>query len=185
MKIPTSWKDISISQYRALISIPDHVTEESKIIRTVSILCGINHKQVLKLTPKEILEINNSLEFIKNLPQGTFSERIIVNNQEFAIMPDLNALTMGELLDLEEYLANWNNSIHKIMAIFYRPIVKSDALSYTIEDYDTQRVLKAAEWFDKEVSIETAYAVSVFFSIGVAASLKFMKTYLGQQMTIN
>lgn len=177
MKIPKSWTDITISQYRQLISIPDEIEGQSRVIRTISALCSISPREVLKLTPSQLKEITDSLSFISELPSSQLTERFTVNGIEFGILPNLNAITVGELIDLEEYLANWNTSIHKLMAIIYRPIVQSDAFGYTVEEYDTQRSAKAAEWFDQQVSIETLYGATIFFSIGGSNSLVSMKSF--------
>ena len=178
MKVPKSWKDITINQYRRLISIPEDASNESRICQTISILTGISTRAVLNLTPKQLKEINDSIGFVSQLPSPKLEERIKINGIEFGILPNLNALTIGEILDLEEYLSNWSESIHKLMAVIYRPIVKEDAFGYVVEDYDTQRSQSAAAWFDEQCSIEDTYGASIFFSIGVSNSWKFTKNFL-------
>jgi len=162
--LPKSWSDVTIGQYRQILKIGT-LGDREKTIAVIRALTGYSKKSLMQLSAFEFKEIMQALAFTNTQPSGEVKDRFQIDGMTFALIPDLNHLTVGEIMDLEEWVANWNESLHKIVAVLYRPIVKEDALSYDIEPYDSHRALKAAELFDSRVSIEVAYAVSLFFSI--------------------
>lgn len=162
--IPKAWSDVTISQYRQILKLGSKTGNE-KTLGVIQALTGYSKKSLLNLSVGEFKEIVSALEFTNTPPSAEIKDRFEIDGIQFALVPDLNGLTVGEIIDLEEWVADWDNSIHKIVGVLYRPIVKEDALSYEIEPYDSHRAQKAAELFDTRISIEIAYAVSLFFSL--------------------
>lgn len=172
-QLPISWSDINISAYHRLLAID---TEDTQLRTTATIGALLNKtiKQVNKMTPKEYKEAVTSLEFVNKLPSQLVTSKFTLRGIEFGIIPNLNHITMNEFVDLETYTANWKENIHKIIAVLYRPIIKEDEISYEIEEYNSLRSSVTSEWFLHELSIEIAYAASIFFS--VIGSLSWIST---------
>lgn len=177
ISVPKSWKDVKIHQYRQILNVKD-LSDREKTLSIVSILSGVSKKTLLSMSASELSPIVSDLLFTNSSPSAEIITRFTVGEIAFGLIPDLNQLTVGEIMDLEEYVADWNNSIHKIVGVLYRPIIKEDKLSYEIEPYDSFRALKAAEIFDKDLSIEIGYATSLFFSIIGSVSWTSMKNSL-------
>jgi hypothetical protein len=57
------------------------------------------------------------------------------NTTEFGFMPNMDEMSLGEYIDLEKYISNWD-TMHKAMAILYRPIVAGKKEFYEIEKYE-------------------------------------------------
>ena len=75
-----------------------------------------------------------------------------------ASIPNLDEITFGEFIDLEKYQYNME-SLDKIMAILYRPIVRSMGDRYEIEPYNADGDSEVI----KKMSAGTAIAALLFF----------------------
>jgi hypothetical protein len=53
---------------------------------------------------------------------------------EFGFMPNMDEMSLGEYVDLEKYISDWG-TMHKAMAVLYRPIVAGKGEFYEIEPY--------------------------------------------------
>jgi len=53
----------------------------------------------------------------------------------YGFVPDLDKMTLGEYVDLDNTLGDWDN-MHKAMAVLYRPIDDTHKDKYIIKQYD-------------------------------------------------
>jgi hypothetical protein len=58
-----------------------------------------------------------------------------LNNVEYGFVPDLDEITLGEYIDLDTYMGEWEN-IQIAMNVLYRPIKQKLGQKYLIEEYD-------------------------------------------------
>jgi hypothetical protein len=56
---------------------------------------------------------------------------------EYGFVPDLDEITLGEYIDLDTYMGDWDN-IHTAMNVLYRPIKQKLGDKYLIEDYNIE-----------------------------------------------
>lgn len=174
-KLPTSWKDVSISSYRKLLAIPPDTEESKKNEMTLSALLCIPEMMISKIPAKDFPKIKEALEFINITPETVVNNIVEISGKKYGLVPDLNALTIGEVIDLEEATAHWNTEIHTMMAILFRPITHYENWDdYEIEPYNDNTVKRRAKLFDEQMSVSDAYSVSVFFSN--IASLSWLHT---------
>ena len=68
-------------------------------------------------------------------------------------------MSMGEFVDLDTYLGDWE-TMHRAMAVLYRPITKEHKDTYQIEPYETSD--KYAEVM-KYVGLGATYGAMLFF----------------------
>ena len=54
---------------------------------------------------------------------------------EYGFVPDLDEITLGEYIDLDTYMGEWEN-IQIAMNVLYRPIKQKLGEKYLIEEYD-------------------------------------------------
>jgi hypothetical protein len=54
---------------------------------------------------------------------------------EFGFMPNMDKMSLGEYVDLEKYISDWN-TMHRALAVMYRPIVAGKGEFYEIEKYE-------------------------------------------------
>ena len=57
---------------------------------------------------------------------------------DFGFIPDLENMTFGEYVDLDNFITDWQ-SMHKAMAVLYRPITFEKNDKYLIEEYVQRR----------------------------------------------
>jgi len=148
LNIPTSLQDIKLSQYQKYVKDVKHLTdkedmtdEESEFanLKLLECFCGITMKEAYKLPMTEfsfiIKHINDlfkkeskhRLHFDMTDPEG--------NTVKFGFIPKLEDISMGEFVDLEKYVGDWQQ-MHKAMAILYRPVIHKRKEFYLIEDYE-------------------------------------------------
>ncbi len=68
-------------------------------------------------------------------------------------MPQLDDLTFGEFVDIENNVGDWA-TMHKAMAVLYRPVKQRVGKKYEIEDY------RGDSWHDAMLNMPASIAVS-------------------------
>lgn len=171
-KKPTSWKDVSIAQFVRLRSIPETMSLREKGLQAVAILLGTRVESVRRMEAMEYLKVNRDLEFASLIPASEFEPSIEIDGTEYGFIPDISALSIAEMIDLETYSMNWDRDLAKLMAILYRPLkARNQDGTYTIEDYGDSRSDVRAKLFEDRMSAQDAYGASLFFSLIVATCL--------------
>ena len=81
--------------------------------------------------------------------------------EEFAIIPDLDEISLGEYVDLDKYI-NEYDTMHLAMGVMYRPIAKKLNELYNLEDYEPLK-------YDmKNMPMSAAnYALVFFYNLGI------------------
>ena len=68
--------------------------------------------------------------------ESTFQDRFTLDGIEYGFVPNLDEITIGEYIDLSNY-GNSLETINKVMAVLFRPVIKTDAFgNYEIAPYD-------------------------------------------------
>jgi hypothetical protein len=74
--------------------------------------------------------------------------RIIeIDGVDYGLEPNFNKMETGAFIDLGDLMQDPIGNMHKIMAILYRPVIKSRQLLYSITPYSTEddRIKEARE----------------------------------------
>ena len=132
--IPTSLSEIKLSQYLKFLSIAEQ-NEESDFLhhKMIQIFCNVELKYIDQFKRTQILEIINSINSLfEKIPD--FKNRFELNGVEYGFIPNLEDITQGEYIDLDNYLPN-NSDMNKAMAVMFRPIKQKFKEKYIIEDY--------------------------------------------------
>lgn len=132
--IPTSLKDIKLSQYQKFIK----TTKDSKDNlwinnQTVGIFCNLTDEQVRGMSKKDYNSILISLADILK-QDGEFRSVIKHNGKEYGFIPCLDDITVGEQADIDSMINEWDK-MDRVMAILYRPITIKRKSRYLIEEY--------------------------------------------------
>mgnify|MGYP003109615646 CR=1 FL=1 len=172
LNIPTSLSDIKLSQYQkyvkdvgGLFKKEELTREESEFanLKTLECFCDLTMKQAYKLPVSEFdFAVQHINELFKNdTPHRTHFDMIDPENNkvEFGFIPQLEDITMGEFVDLEKYVGDWDQ-MHKAMAVLYRPVIHKRKEFYLIEEYEGSD--KYSEVM-KDSPIEAAIGAMVFF----------------------
>jgi len=132
--IPSSLDDITLEQYQLFMRIVSKDdSEEFLAQKMVSVFCKIRLSDVFKIRMLDVLEIATSIgEMIQK--SCDLTPRFKMNDTEFGFIPDLENISFEEYVDLDSHLGDWQ-TMHKAMAVMYRPIVKTKRDKYDIEEY--------------------------------------------------
>ena len=173
--IPTDLSEITLRQYKHFLKIQKTVDDEKFLsAKIIEIFCGVNLQEVMQI------KFNDS-EFIVDTLTEMFEQKpnlvskFKLNNKEYGFHPQLDDLTLGEYIDLDTFIGDWEN-IEKAMAVLYRPIVNKLKDKYTIEDY---KVGIDADMLDMPMD---AVLSSIFFlwNLGIDLS-QAMMDYLDKE----
>lgn len=165
-ELPTEWNEVSISQYSKLMKVLDNedASEIEVIVRTLEALVGIESRVLTKTPLKYLKSVYIELAILTSKEPANHLKKVIeIDGVEYGMIPDFNDLTLGEFVDLDNYLQDsWNNLV-KIFAVLYRPIVERKGDKYIIEDYTLKDIKERREIFSDKLSIDTAFGAMIFF----------------------
>ena len=134
IKIPSSLNDITLQQYKRYMKIQEKVKDDRFLnAKMIEIFCGVDLKDVMHLQlrdSEEIVEIITAL-FDK---KPELVKRFKLNGIEYGFQPQLDEITLGEYIDLDTFIGDWEN-MEKAMNVLYRPILVNVKDRYSIEEY--------------------------------------------------
>jgi len=163
INVPSSLSEIPLKNYQEFLRVQaDSNDEEFVAQKMIEIFCGIELKDIVKMKLSSMNElIAHFSKLFSEKPKFQNRFKITANQTaiEFGFIPELEAITFGEYVDLESHLTKWDD-YHKAMAVMYRPIVKTQKEKYDIMPYepnlDFQELMKFAP-------LDVVIASSVFF----------------------
>ena len=134
INIPTSLKDITLRQYKKYLKLEDSIEDERFLnAKMIEIFCGLELEKVMLLKVKDSTEISNAIsDTFKEKP--SLVKRFELNGVEYGFQPQLDELTLGEYIDLDTFIGDWDN-MEKAMNVLYRPIIVKLKDKYNIDKY--------------------------------------------------
>jgi len=135
ISIPTDLSEIKLNQYQKFLSIAKDV-EPSEFLnkKMIQIFCGLEIKIINMMRQRDVEDAINTIgSLFKQLPP--LQQKFEMNGTTFGFIPNLDDMSAGEYMDLDNYAINWDD-IHKAMAVLYRPIKQKLGDKYLIEDYE-------------------------------------------------
>ena len=134
IQVPTKLSDISLEKYQAFVEIQKSESHDVLIAKQlISTFCGIKMNHVGLMKKKSIDEVTDVLiEIFSTTPE--FQQRFELGGKEFGFIPNLEDITMDEYIDLDNNIGDFK-TMHKAMAVMYRPIIKTKGDKYEIEPY--------------------------------------------------
>lgn len=158
--IPENLNEITLYQYQRFEKlIKDNEPSEFVNQKTIEIFCNIELKDIARIRIAEVSEILKHLnELLQHKPKLTTTFKLGV--YEFGFIPKLEDLTAGEYIDIENYLGD-TQTLHKAMAVLFRPIKNKVNKLYTIEEYESSD--KYSEVL-KYMPLDVALGCMLFFS---------------------
>lgn len=177
IQVPESLREISLEQYQTYNKINTEQNQNSNFLlhKTIEIFCNLNLQNVIKVEYNSVVKVAKMIndlfnQDVKLVPTFT------MNGVGYGFIPDLDKITLGEYIDLDNTLSDWNN-MHKAMAVLYRPIKDTLKEKYIIEDYKGS---EGAEKY-KEMPLDIVMGSILFFYNLKNELLKTTLRYLNKE----
>jgi hypothetical protein len=155
IRVPTSLSDIPLHQYQKFIKTfqdDETLTDEYAALKMLEIFCGLKTDESLQVKVSDIKKITDKLN--KALSEKPLLiTRFKLGGTEFGFVPQLDDLSFGEFVDIENNIGDWE-TMHKAMAVLYRPVTQRVGKKYEIEDY------RGDSWWDAMLNMPASVAVS-------------------------
>lgn len=175
--IPTTLSDIPLGHYQKFMEVADGNSDSEFIAeKMIQIFCGIELKDVVKIKSKDVFEMVDHFNKVFTT-EPKFKPTFKINDTEFGFIPNLEDISFGEYIDLENNLFDIK-TIHKAMAVLYRPIISKHRNKYLIEEYVS--TVNYAEVM-KFAPLDVVLAAKVFFYNLKNELLTALSLYLEKQ----
>ena len=137
INVPTSLNEITLGQYQKYLKIAENNPDGNFLdAKMIEIFCGIPLSDSYKIKMSSVRAIVDILvDLLQSKPDHV--ERFKIAETEFGFIPDLDEMSLGEYIDLDNNASQWEN-MHVAMNVLYRPIKTSKLGKYNIEDYNVK-----------------------------------------------
>jgi len=167
MKLKTL-RDVTLQSYQTLQKVAN--PSDKDVLKTL-----------FKYSDKELREMKQTeLDKILSHLNSQFNEEpelcsiLQIKNIDFGFIPNFDDITYGENTDVSNYINKWE-TMHKAMAVLYRPIIHKQGDRYTIAKYNGTD--EFAELM-KEAPLDVVLSMIVFFYNLTKDLLKVIPSYL-------
>ena len=133
--VTSSISEITLEQYQKFERINTEENQDTNFLmhKMVEVFCNLDLKDVAKIRFNYVKSILNDLNGLFNT-EDELIPTFTLNGVEYGFIPALDDMTLGEYIDLDENFSSWE-TMHKAMAVLYRPITLKSRDKYHIEDY--------------------------------------------------
>jgi len=159
INVPTSLNEIPLKHYVDFLKVQESSNDEEFVAqKMIEIFCGIRLVDVAKIKLTSLNEmVVHFTELFNQKPK--FQQTFKIGDIEFGFIPNLEDISFGEYVDLENNLQSWD-SFNKAMAVMYRPIKTRIKDKYDIQEYSGTKEYQDLMQF---APLDVCIAASVFF----------------------
>lgn len=170
--VPDKLSEITLGQYQKFLRIQKDNTDPNFLsTKMIEIFCGIKTTEALKLKVSDVNAICDILVTMFN-EKPDLIRRFRLYDVEYGFIPNLEDISLGEYIDLDNYLSDWDN-MDKAMEVLFRPISNKYGDRYSINDYEASDT-----GIMKDMPLDIALAAVIFFyRLGIDLST-IMMNYL-------
>jgi hypothetical protein len=135
INIPNSLSEITLRQYKKFLEIQKE-NEQDRFLnaKMIQVFCKISLEDVMRLKLKDTEEIVSIISELFDQKPALVT-KFKLGKKEYGFHPELDALTLGEYIDLDTFIGDWDN-MEKAMNVLYRPVIVKLKEKYSIEDYN-------------------------------------------------
>ena len=172
INVPTELNEITLKQYQKFLKVQDSKQNNTFLqTKMIEIFCNVKMQDALNIKLSDADRIASLIsEMFEQKPDLVKS--FWLNNVEYGFVPDLDEITLGEYIDLDTYMGEWEN-IQIAMNVLYRPIKQKLGEKYLIEEYDPDTKDKLIN-----MPMDAVFGSIIFFyRLGIELS-KTMMNYL-------
>ena len=137
INVPTELNEITLKQYQKFLKVQNSSKDNNFIqSKMIEIFCRIKTQDALNI---KLSDADRIATLISNMfeEKPDLVKSFYLGGVEYGFVPDLDEITLGEYIDLDTYMGDWDN-IHTAMNVLYRPIKQKLGDKYLIEDYNVE-----------------------------------------------
>lgn len=163
--VPDKLSEITLGQYQKFLKIQKESEDERFLSsKMIEIFCNVNLSKVMNLKLSDVNGICSILSDMFN-EKPALRRRFFLNGVEYGFVPNLEDISFGEYVDLDNYLSDWE-MMDKAMGVLYRPIKTKYGERYSIEEYNASDT-----GVMKDMPLDAALgAVLFFYHLGIDLS---------------
>jgi hypothetical protein len=179
--IPEKLSDITLEQYQKFAKLNTEENQNSNFLlhKMVEIFCRLDLKDIARIKYQYVNSIVSDLNNIFNA-KTELIQTFKLKGVEYGFIPKLDDITLGEYIDLDNNISDWE-TMHKAMAVLYRPITLQKGDRYQIEEYTAK---EDNEKF-KDMPLDVVMGSLVFFWSLSSELLQTTLKYLAKEMEGN
>lgn len=179
--IPEKISDITLEQYQKFAKLNTEENQNSNFLlhKMVEIFCRLDLKDIARIKYQYVNSIVSDLNNIFNT-KTELIQTFKLKGIEYGFIPKLDDITLGEYIDLDNNISDWE-TMHKAMAVLYRPITLQKGDRYQIEEYTAK---EDTEKF-KDMPLDVVMGSLVFFWSLSSELLQTTLKYLAKEMEGN
>lgn len=182
LEVPTTLNDITLGQYQKYIKVVDENEGADEFLnkKLIEIFCNITLRDVEQIPMVEAEKVISILgKAFEEKPELIRHFKLL--DVEMGFIPKLDDISLGEYIDLENSISDWQQ-MHKAMAVLFRPVNFKSKDKYTIAPYspneDIQNLIK-------EMPLDVVMGAMVFFyDLGKELSIATLN-YMEKEMEKN
>ena len=128
LRLPHKWSDLTLGELQVFM------TSENELEK-ISICSGKSVDQLRQYPQKLIEAASAHLEQLMNQETARFEKVVQMDGKRYGFIPDWDAFTAGEWIDLETYLQDFWKNADKVVSILYREITYQFGDRYEVKKY--------------------------------------------------
>ena len=128
LRLPHRWSDLTLGELQVMM------TSENQLER-ISICTGQSVDKLRTMPQKLIEAATEHINGLLNQETARFEKVVEMDGKRFGFIPDWDAFTAGEWIDLEAYLEDFWNNAHKVMSVLFREVTYELGEKYEVKKY--------------------------------------------------
>ena len=172
ISIPSSLKEVKLKDYQEFLLIEDPTNDD-----LLKCVLNIDQKELGKIKASDVDYLMNHINSLFE-KEKDFIPTFKMYGIEYGFVPNLDEITYGENKDVTTYINEWG-TMHKAMAVLFRPIKQKLRDKYLIEDYEGSH--KYSEVM-KDMPLNVVMGAMVFFYNLTNVLLKSIPSFLEKEI---
>lgn len=152
LRLPHKWSDLTLGELQVIM------TSENQIER-LSVCTGKSEDKLRAMPQKLIDAATEHIDKLLTQETARFEKVITIDGKRLGFIPDWDAFTAGEWIDIETYLEDFWKNAHKVMAVLFREVTYELGDKYEIKKYTAK---EDASLFE-EMSADLVSGTLLFF----------------------
>jgi len=145
IRLPQTFQDLTLRQWQALHTHKDNLD-------CLLALCdGLTTRTINDVSKHALSVAYEHLDQLRTEEQTVHVPLVDVDGTTYGFIPDWQAFTLGEYIDMERWCADPVENAHRIMSLLYRKVDQRQGDRYSIEKYTSKE--DADMWLDMPATL--------------------------------